>query len=212
MKNQKTLELVQLSLFSAIIILLAATPSLGYIPIGVTRATIIHIPVILGSLVLGPKKGAILGAIFGLTSLLKSTFEPTVTSFAFSPFYSAGDVHGNFFSLVICFVPRILVGIVPYYVNKLMKSVLKDIKGCETISLAVSGILGSMTNTLLVLHFIYIFFGANYASVMKVSVDALYGAILSIIVTNGIPEAIVASVLTAAVGKALLHFKAKKYD
>ena len=79
--------LVQAALFAALIILMAMVPFLGYIPLGFTRATIIHIPVILGALVLGPKKGAFLGLIFGLTSLINNTMNPTVTSFVFSPFY-----------------------------------------------------------------------------------------------------------------------------
>ena len=78
--------LVQAALFAALIILMAMVPFLGYIPLGFTRATIIHIPVILGALVLGPKKGAFLGLIFGLTSLINNTMNPTVTSFVFSPF------------------------------------------------------------------------------------------------------------------------------
>ena len=55
-KSDKVLGLVQLALFSAIIIIMAFTPFLGYIPLGFTRATIIHIPVIIGSILLGPKK------------------------------------------------------------------------------------------------------------------------------------------------------------
>ena len=71
-------------------------PILGYIPLGFTRATIIHIPVIIGSIILGPKYGAFLGFIFGLTSLVNNTFNPTVTSFVFTPFYSLGTYVGNF--------------------------------------------------------------------------------------------------------------------
>ena len=103
--STRTRDLVQLALFAALIIIMAFTPFIGYIPLGFTRATIIHIPVILGSLLLGPKKGAILGALFGLTSLINNTINPTITSFVFTPFYSGG----NLLSLVICFVPRILV-------------------------------------------------------------------------------------------------------
>ena len=54
----KTKGLVQMAVFSALIVILAFTPFIGYIPLGFTRATIIHIPVIIGSLMLGPKKGA----------------------------------------------------------------------------------------------------------------------------------------------------------
>lgn len=55
MRNSKTNELVLTGLFTAIIIIMAFTP-LGYIPLVVINATIIHIPVILGSLFCGPKK------------------------------------------------------------------------------------------------------------------------------------------------------------
>ena len=61
--------MTQVALFGAIIVLLAFTPFLGYIPLGFTRATIIHIPVIIGSLLMGPKKGAVLGLVFGATAL-----------------------------------------------------------------------------------------------------------------------------------------------
>jgi hypothetical protein len=55
---------MQLALFAALIVIMSATP-FGYIPLGFMRATIIHVPVILGSVLLGPKQGAVLGFIFG---------------------------------------------------------------------------------------------------------------------------------------------------
>ena len=145
---EKTRQMVQMALLGAIILVMAFTPFLGYIPLGFTRATIIHIPVILGSLLLGPKKGAILGALFGVTSLINNTMNPTVTSFVFTPFYSIGETHGNFWSLVICFVPRILVGIVPYYVYRLVQKWLKNRKKGQVLSLSLAGLIGSLTNTL----------------------------------------------------------------
>ena len=113
---RKTGNLVYISIFTALIIVMGTVPFLGYIPLGVIRATTVHIPVILGSILLGPKAGAVLGGVFGLTSFLTNTFTPNLTSFVFTPFYSLGDVHGNAFSLLICFVPRILTGVVPYFV------------------------------------------------------------------------------------------------
>ncbi|MEF9918600.1 MAG: ECF transporter S component [Eubacterium sp.] len=199
MKNQKTADLVKVSLFVAIIVLMAVTPFLGYIPLGFTRATIIHVPVILGSIMLGPIYGAFLGFVFGVTSLISNTFNPTVTSFVFTPFYSLGGYSGNFWSLVICFVPRILVGIVPYYVYK----GLKKVKNNEVLALGTAGVCGSLTNTLLVMNMIYLFFGQSYASAKEMDISALYGAILAVIGINGVPEAIVAAVLTIAIGKVL---------
>ena len=95
MKENQTKQLVLTALFAAIIIIMASVPFLGYIPLGLMNATIIHIPVILGALFLGPKKGAFLGFLFGLTSLIKATFTPNPTSFVFSPFYTVGGVHGG---------------------------------------------------------------------------------------------------------------------
>ena len=57
--RSQTLGMVQVALFAALIIIMAFTPFLGYIPLGFTRATIIHVPVIIGSILLGPKKGAV---------------------------------------------------------------------------------------------------------------------------------------------------------
>lgn len=127
MKNEKTYELVLTALFTAIIVIMAFTP-LGYIPLVVINATVIHIPVILGALFLGPKKGAFLGFVFGLTSLINNTFKAaTASAFVFSPVLAANviGVSGIFKSLYICFVPRILVGVIPYFVYILVRNLLK---------------------------------------------------------------------------------------
>jgi len=102
----------------AIIIIMAFT-SLGYIPLVVINATIIHIPVILGCLFCGPKVGAGLGFLFGLTSFINNTFRASsLSAFVFSPVlaYSTVGPAGIFKSIWICFVPRILVGVIPYFV------------------------------------------------------------------------------------------------
>ncbi|GFI46444.1 pantothenic acid transporter PanT [Lachnospiraceae bacterium] len=127
MKNEKTYELVLTALFTAIIIIMAFTP-LGYIPLVVINATIIHIPVILGALFLGPKKGAFLGFVFGFTSFINNTFKAaTPSAFVFSPVLASNlvGVSGIFKSLYICFVPRILVGVLPYFVYLLIRKLLR---------------------------------------------------------------------------------------
>ncbi len=202
MKNSKVLSLVQLAMFGAIIFILAFTPFVGYIPLGPIKATIVHVPVIIGSIILGPKKGAFLGFLFGVTSFISNTFiSPTITSFVFTPFYSLSDANGNILSLVICFVPRILVGVVPYFVCKLLS------KLNEHLRYIIAGICGSLTNTLLVMNMIYLFFGESYGAAKEVAVNALYSVILSVICVNGIPEAIVAAIITAVVVKAIKTFR-----
>lgn len=208
-RNKKTLGLVQVALFTAIIFVLAMVPGLGYIPLGVIRATTIHIPVIVGSLVLGPKKGALLGGMFGLTSLINNTITPTVTSFVFSPILAIemSGIKGAVMSLVICFVPRILIGIVSYYVYTGIRKMMKKGKKSQVVALGVAGVAGSLTNTLLVMNLIYFFFGEQYAAAKEMAYEALYGSILVIIGTNGVPEAIVAAVLVVAIGQVFIKSK-----
>ena len=208
-RNKKTLGLVQVALFTAIIFVLAMVPGLGYIPLGVIRATTIHIPVIVASLVLGPKKGALLGGMFGFTSLINNTITPTVTSFVFSPILAVemSGIKGAMMSLVICFVPRILIGIVPYYVYGGIRKWMKKGKTSQVVALGVAGVAGSLTNTLLVMNLIYFFFGEQYALAKEMAYEALYGSILVIIGTNGVPEAIVAAVLVVAIGQVFIKSK-----
>jgi uncharacterized membrane protein len=214
MKNQKTLGMVMTGLFMAIIIIMTFVPNVGYINLVVIKATLLHVPVIVGSIVLGPKKGAILGAVFGITSIINNTFNPSLLSFAFSPFYSLGDVGGNGFSLVISLVPRILVGIVPFYVYQgvlklfsmlTLKKASRSKSGiAKTFAIPLACILGSFTNTILVMNFIYIFFKDDFATARGLALDAVYGAILGIIAANGIPEAIVAALIGSAISAVLL--------
>lgn len=201
--GNSTKDMVQMAIFSALIIIMAFTPFIGYIPLGFTRATIIHIPVIIGSLMLGPKKGAMLGGVFGLTSFLNNTMNPTLTSFVFTPFYSLGEFSGGIGSLIICFLPRILVGVVPFYIYHLVRRCSKK-QGVSPAGLVVAGLAGSLTNTLLVMNLIFIFFRDAYAAANGVAAEAVYGFILGIIGMNGVPEAIVAAVITLMLGKTLM--------
>ncbi len=199
--TEKTKSFVLTAMFIAIIGLLAFVPYLGYIPLGVVNATTIHIPVIIGAIFLGPKKGALLGGVFGLTSLLNNTFKGGVTAFVFSPFHAIG-MGGNplavsLKSLCICFIPRILIGIVAYYAFRLFWNLLKG-KAAGAAYLA-AGIAGSLTNTIFVMGGIYLLYGEAYAAATGKAFDVLFQAILVIIGTNGVPEAIVAAILTAAI-------------
>ena len=68
--EKKVLDMSLAGIFTAIIIAMSVVPFLGYIPLGFMNATIIHVPVIIGAIILGPKYGAYLGLVFGVTSLV----------------------------------------------------------------------------------------------------------------------------------------------
>jgi uncharacterized membrane protein len=192
------------SLFAGIIFLMTFTP-IGFIPLGAMNATIVHVPVIIGSLILGPRMGALLGFLFGLASLIRATMTPALLSFCFSPLIPVpGTGHGSAWALVICFLPRVLVGIVPYYTDKFISSLAaKGEKRLKFVSMFAAGIAGSMTNTLLVMGLVSEIFRGAYAQATNLSAEAVRGAIFSIITLHGVPEALVAGTITAAVGKAV---------
>lgn len=193
-------DTILLCLFIAIILILAFTP-LGMIQLPLIKATILHVPVIIGSVLFGPKKGAVLGFLFGLCSFVSNTFTPTALSFAFSPLIPApGTDSGSWLALVICFIPRILVGVLPWFVFQLLRLPFKkENYQLRTIQLVITGAVGAFVNTGFVMSLIYVLFRDAYASMKGVGVDAVLGLIMGVVATNGVPEAIAAAVLTGAV-------------
>ena len=206
MKNKKTFDIVLTAFFLGIMILMSVVPFLGFIPIGPLNATILHVPVIIGSVILGPRLGAFLGSSFGVMSVFNATTRPSALSFVFSPFIPIiGTSHGSWKALLVALVPRILVGIVPYYVYKFGQRFFKG--KTNSIALFLAGIAGGLTNTLLVMNLIYFLFKDSYGQIIKKGADQVYGAILAVIATQGVPEAIVAGILTAAVASILLRLR-----
>ncbi len=196
MNNQKTKNLAFMSLFIAIEILMVMVPFLGLIPIGPLRATTLHIPVIIAGIVLGKEKGAGIGLVFGISSLIMNTIQPTVTSFVFSPFIS-----GSVMSALIAIVPRVLIGYVAGWIYELLKE--KN----DYFAMICGSFLGSMTNTLLVLGGIYVIFGSEYASSLGKSFSELLPYLLGIITTNGILEAVVGTIIAVLVSRVLIKIK-----
>ena len=211
--NQATVkyrDFVLLALFTAIVFVLGLTP-LGMVPLGLIKATTLHIPVIIGCLLLGPRYGAVLGAMFGLVSFLSNTMSPAALSFAFTPLIPVpGTPNGSPLSLIICFVPRILVGVVPWFVYRGLQKLMKESSRGEVLSMAIAGAVGAVLNTALVMSLIYFLFRDAYASVNGIPVEAVAGVVLGVVGTNGVAETALAAVLTPAIGKILLSLKRRK--
>lgn len=214
-KKDKVRDQVILALFTAIVVLLAFTP-IGLIDLPIIKATILHVPVIIGSVILGPKKGAFLGFVFGLTSIIKNTTAPSLLSFAFSPFIPLpGLTKGSILAIVICFVPRILVGITPYFTVKGIEALVftltkKSNQAIKSAATTVAAVVGAFTNTVLVMGMIFIFFKDAYAAANNIPVDTVLSVVLGVVGTNGVPEAIAAAVITTPVCLALNKVFGKK--
>ena len=205
-RDNRIHRMVALAMMAAIVVLLANTP-LGLIQTPIIKATTVHIPVILGAILLGPSAGCALGAVFGICSLISNTIAPTVTSFAFSPFYADGLV-GAVKSLWISVGCRVLIGLVSGW----LWIILKKVKLPDLAALPVVGFVGSMTNTVAVMGSIYFLLAEQYAAAREVAVTAVYGLIMATVTGAGVMEAVAALVLVTAIGKALLGPVRKQYD
>ena len=183
-RRTKKLEVRKMAIvgvLAAISIMLSMTP-LGFIPIGPTNATIMHIPVIIGAILEGPMVGITVGAIFGATSLLRAFTMPTITSFVLM-------------NPLVSILPRVLIGVVAYYVYKLTVKLTKNV----FVSGWITGVIGSLVNTIGVLGMTYILYGARYAEALGKSASAAKTLILTLVATNGVPEAILGGFVVSAI-------------
>lgn len=203
MKRRKkdTRWMVSVALMAAIVIVLANTP-LGMIQLPIIKATTVHIPVIIGAVLLGPTAGAILGGVFGICSLVSNTMAPTLLSFAFSPFLTTTGLIGAVKAIWISIGCRILIGLVAGWLWLIFKKCQMN----QTAALIITGFVGSMTNTITVMGSIYLLFAQQYAEAKEVEITAVWGLIMGTVTASGIPEAIAAAILVLALGKVLLKF------
>ncbi len=198
--------MVSVALMAAIVILLANTP-LGMIQLPIIKATTVHIPVIIGAVILGPAAGAILGGVFGVCSLISNTMAPTLLSFAFSPFLSTTGFVGVVKTLWISIGCRIMIGVIAGWVWIL----LKKVKLNSYVALIITGFVGSMVNTVFVMGSIYFLFAQQYAEAKEVALTAVFGLVMGTVTASGIPEAIAAAILVTVIGKVLLKVAQSSY-
>lgn len=168
MPQSRTRKLVITGVMGSIAIILGLT-HWGFIPwFGGISLTIMHVPVIIGAVLEGPIVGLGIGLIFGIFSMLQAAIAPT----------SPADTW--FTNPVLAVLPRLAIGPAAYYIWKLLEKM-------PPVGLILAGIVGSLTNTILVLGVIGLL---GYLP---------WVAIGGIIVANGLPEAGVSAVLTLVV-------------
>ncbi len=207
MKTRKydTRWIVGVAMFVALQLVLQIT-GIGLIPLPFIKATTLHIPVIIGAVVLGPLAGGLLGGVFGLCSMWTNTVASSALSFAFSPVLAAENsgAFGALKAVWIAFGCRVLIGVVSGW----LWIGLKKLKVNDFVALPVVGVAGAMTNTVLVMGSIYFLLRPEYAALKNVAMEAVLGLIMGVVGTSGVAEAIAAAVLVTAIGKALLHVPA----
>lgn len=177
--STKVRQIVTIGMLSAIIVVLGVT-GLGFIPIPPVKATIMHLPVIIGAIIEGPVVGVAIGLFFGLFSMFQAVTNPTPTSFLF-------------LNPIIAVVPRVLIGITSYYAYKIIPGKINSIK------YGVAAAVGTLTNTILVLGLIYLIYLERFAKVLNINVAQARATIVGIGMTNGLPEVLVSITIVVPV-------------
>lgn len=203
-KKTDTRKMALLAMFCGVLLVMGIT-GIGLIPLPVIKATTMHIPVILGAILLGPAAGAVLGAVFGLCSIWANTTAPGLLSFAFSPFMTTEGFPGVIKALWIALGCRVLLGVIAGWLWR----GLKKCKLPDLAALPVTAAVATVCHTVLVMGSIYLLLAQQYADAKNVGLSAVFGLVMGTVTASGIPEAIAAALLVTLVGKALLAVSAR---
>lgn len=190
--TRNTRYLVELSLMSAIIVLMALTP-LGYVKTPALSITLLTIPVAVGAIILGPKGGAILGAVFGLTS-----FAQALTGSGMSTILLQANPLGVLF---LCFVPRILEGFLCGLIFQLLRKT-----SLKKVSYYIAGFSCPILNTILFMGtLVAIFYRTEYIQdrVSSLGVNNPLGFIIALVGVQGAIEAVVCGILSGTISLTL---------
>ena len=156
--NIKTKKLVVTAMLIGIILLLGLT-KIGMIPLGFINISILAIPVVIGTNLLGLNVGLILGVFFGGLSALSAFGIYGAPSGLVAPILAASPA----LAAVLCFAPRLLVPVCTHLAGRLW--------GAERRGLILSAIVGSLTNTVFYLGMMLLFYvllGLDAASVLAI--------------------------------------------
>jgi uncharacterized membrane protein len=162
-------KIVVAGALGAVSIALMLTP-LGMIPwFAGASLTIVHVPVIIGAVLEGPVVGMIVGAIFGVSALVRAAVAPQ------------GPIDAFFVNPAVSVLPRILIGLAAWAAYRAFRGKL------PSLAAVVSALAGSLTNSLLVLGCLVAFGAIPPASA------------IAVFIANAPLEAAVAAVLTLGV-------------
>lgn len=186
--NAKTRTLVQLSLLTAIELIMAFTP-LGYLKIGALSISFMMLPVVIGAIIMGPGAGAFLGGVFGVTSFIQC--------FGMDAFGTVLMGISPAATFVVCIPSRILAGWIPGLLYRLLEKVDKS----RIAVYAVTSVSGALLNTVFFVGFLVAFF---YETLMGMGMgDTILAVVASLVTINVVAEAAVCLVIGTAIAKAV---------
>lgn len=194
--SAKVRQITLAAILTAIILLMAFTP-VGYLRVGPVSITFLVIPVVIGGMTLGPIWGGVLGAVFGATSFAQC--------FMGDAFGAALVAISPLATMITCFVPRILIGVVAGVLFPALQKAGQN----STLSFVATAVAGTLTNTVLFIGMVIGFFQNSYFG------GAGVGSIIAVFFTfNMILELVVGVTVSAAMSAVLNRFvmKAPRYQ
>ena len=191
MRSTKTIKMAQMAILIAVVLIMAFTP-LGYLKTAGLEISLITIPVAIGAMVIGPGAGAVLGAVFGLTSFYQC--------FGMSPFGAVLLSINPLYTFLVCVPTRILMG---YLAGVLFKAFIKADKG-NTVCYFVGGFMTAFLNTLFFMGTLILFFwNTEYIQSLNAAGANPFMFVIAFVGINGVVEWIATTVAGGIVSKAV---------
>jgi len=155
--------------------------------------TIVHIPVIIGSMFGGKRVALMLGLIFGLGSI------------------SAAAIYGGatavmFLNPLVSILPRVLFGYAIYLLFNLFKNRFKN----PAIAFALTAALSTVIHTVLVLSMLFVFYLSPKALFTLIETEQLKMLLLFLLLINLVVEVFLAVAIATPIGVRMKQFKEAK--
>ena len=194
-KSIDTRQMVTIAMLSAVLLVMSFTP-LGYLNIGPLAISLNMIPVGIAASTLGPKAGAILGRLFGITSFLQcigigGTSAMGVILFEISPVLA----------FIQRFVPRLLAGLLSGCIFLGIRKLTN-----ATVSNFVTGFCAALLNTVLFMVALVVLFGnTSYLQGLMGGRNVIV-FICAFVGINAVVEMFATTAVVGLVGKVLNKF------
>ncbi|MGN0485973.1 MAG: ECF transporter S component [Acutalibacteraceae bacterium] len=201
MRNDKenVKKLTILGLLTAVMLIFAMTP-LGYLNIGPLAITLNVIPLGIAAVALGPVGGAVIGAVFGITSFLQCIGVGGVSAMG-AVLFEISPV----LAFIQRFIPRVLVGLIIGFIFNAMKKRTNVKLACF-----VTGFLAAFLNTVLFMSALILLFGKTDYVQELIAGRNIIVFICTFVGINAVFEMIASTLVTGAVGSALYRAKVLK--
>ena len=170
---------------------------LGQVPVGVLNMSFLTVPVAVGAILLGPSMGMVLGAAFGITSLIDAV---TGKSLMTSTFFSQQPLA----TVLLCVGTRVLMGAFTGWLFKALRHGRKP----AVWKYYVGAIAAPLSNTCFFMGYIcLVFYQTEFVQNLVVAKGATNPLMFVVLLVGvqGLIEAVVCCVIGGSVAKGVAH-------